>query len=190
VGIFGHPGDGFSSTDAMLTYPEFFKVAMSTAGNHDNRGYDFTSGEKYHGLLKKLSDSTDSFDSQSNWRMAGNLQGKLLLVYGTMDDNVHPNNTQLVVDALKKANKDFDMFVLPNRNHGFANEPYMVRRTWDYFVQHLLGVTPPKGYQLKVPAGNWVPRATRVRGRGYPPRGCMHRIFDSSGLRRPDLTPD
>ena len=151
VGIFGHSGGGFSSTDAILTYPDFFKVAVSSAGNHDNRSYDYTWGEKYQGLLRKLTDSTDTFDSQSNWRKAANLRGRLLLTYGTLDDNVHPNATLLLVDELIKANKDFDMFVLPNRNHGFANEPYMVRRTWDYFVQHLLGVAPPAGYQIKPP---------------------------------------
>lgn len=154
VGIFGHSGGGFSSTDAILSYPDFFKVAVSSAGNHDNRGYDYTWGEKYQGLLKKLSDSTDSFDSQSNWRKARNLRGKLLLTYGTLDDNVHPNNTQLVIDELIKANKDFDMFIMPNRNHGFANDPYMVRRTWDYFVKNLLGVDPPAGYQIKAPPSN------------------------------------
>ena len=149
VGIYGHSGGGFSSTDAILTYPDFFKVAVSSAGNHDNRSYDFTWGEKYHGLLRRLSDTTDTFDSQSNWRKARNLKGKLLLSYGTLDDNVHPVATQLVIDELVKANKDFDMFIMPNRNHGFASEPYMVRRTWDYFVQHLLGVTPPPGYEIK-----------------------------------------
>ncbi|MBL8982753.1 MAG: S9 family peptidase, partial [Gemmatimonadetes bacterium] len=149
VGIYGHSGGGFSSTDAILTYPDFFKVAVSSAGNHDNRSYDFTWGEKYHGLLRRLSDTTDTFDSQSNWRKARNLKGKLLLSYGTLDDNVHPVATQLVIDELVKANKDFDMFIMPNRNHGFASEPYMVRRTWDYFVQHLLGVTPPAGYEIK-----------------------------------------
>lgn len=151
VGIYGHSGGGFSSTDAILTYPDFFKVAVSSAGNHDNRSYDFTWGEKYHGLLRRLSDTTDTFDSQSNWRKARNLKGKLLLTYGTLDDNVHPVATQLVIDELIKANKDFDMFIMPNRNHGFASEPYMVRRTWDYFVQHLLGVTPPAGYEIKAP---------------------------------------
>ncbi len=151
VGIYGHSGGGFASTDAMLTYPDFFKVAVSSAGNHDNRSYDFTWGEKYHGLLKKLSDTTDSFDSQSNWRKSRNLTGKLLLTYGTLDDNVHPVATQLVIDELIKANKDFDMFIMPNRNHGFAAEPYMVRRTWDYFVKHLLGIDPPAGYEIKAP---------------------------------------
>lgn len=152
VGIFGHSGGGFASTDAILSFPEFFKVAVSSAGNHDQRSYDFTWGEKYQGLMRKFSDSTDSFDSQSNWRKARNLRGKLMLAYGTLDDNVHPVATQLVIDELIKANKDFDLLVLPNRNHGFAAEPYMVRRTWDYFVRNLLGATPPDGYVLKSPS--------------------------------------
>ncbi|HJU74066.1 MAG TPA: DPP IV N-terminal domain-containing protein [Gemmatimonadaceae bacterium] len=151
VGIFGHSGGGFSSTDAILRHPDFFKVAVSSAGNHDNRSYDYTWGEKYHGVLKKLSDTTDSFDSQSNWRLANNLRGKLLLMYGTLDDNVHPNATLLLVDELIKANKEFDMLVLPNRNHGFASEPYVVKRTWDYFVEHLLGKEPPAGYVIRRP---------------------------------------
>ena len=151
VGIFGHSGGGFSSTDAILSYPEFFKVAVSSAGNHDNRSYDFTWGEKYQGLMKKLSDSTDSFDSQSNWRKAKNLRGRLLLAYGTLDDNVHPVATQLVIDEMIKANRDFDLIVMPNRNHGFAADPYMIRRTWDYFVRNLMGATPPEQYLLKGP---------------------------------------
>jgi dipeptidyl aminopeptidase/acylaminoacyl peptidase len=149
VGIFGHSGGGFSSTDAILSYPEFFKVAVSSAGNHDNRSYDFTWGEKYQGLMKKLNDSTDSFDSQSNWRKARNLRGRLMLAYGTLDDNVNPVATELVIDELIKANKDFDVLVMPNRNHGFAADPYMIRRTWDYFVKNLMGATPPEGYVLK-----------------------------------------
>ncbi|MGQ0648334.1 MAG: DPP IV N-terminal domain-containing protein, partial [Gemmatimonadaceae bacterium] len=126
VGIYGHSGGGFSSTDAILRYPDFFKVAVSSAGNHDNRSYDYTWGEKYQGLWKKLSDSVDTFDSQSNWRLAKNLKGKLMLSYGTLDDNVHPVATQLVIDELIKANRDFDLVVMPNRNHGFASEPYWV----------------------------------------------------------------
>jgi dipeptidyl-peptidase-4 len=152
VGIYGHSGGGFSSTDAILRFPDFFKVAVSSAGNHDNRSYDYTWGEKYQGLLKKTSDSTDSFDSQANWRLASNLTGHLLLMYGTMDDNVSPVNTQLLINELIKANKDFDSLELPNRNHGFAQEPYVIRRTWDYFVRYLLGVEPPKGVVLRVPS--------------------------------------
>jgi dipeptidyl-peptidase 4 len=81
--------------------------------------------------------------------VAKNLKGRLLLVHGTMDSNVPPYNTLLVVDALIRANKDFDLLMLPNRNHGFANEPYMVRRRWDYFVKNLMGVEPPKEYEMR-----------------------------------------
>ncbi|MEZ4585610.1 MAG: DPP IV N-terminal domain-containing protein [Gemmatimonadales bacterium] len=151
VGIFGHSGGGFSGTDAILSYPDFFKVAVSGAGNHDNRGYHFPWGEKYHGLLEKKPGGGDSYDSQANQNKASNLKGKLLLTYGTLDDNVHPNMTLLVADALIRANKTFDMLVFPNRNHGYANEPYVVRRTWDYFVQHLLGETPPADYEIRSP---------------------------------------
>ncbi len=149
VGIYGHSGGGFASTDAILRYPDFFKVAVSSAGNHDNRSYDYTWGEKYHGLRGTLTDSLDTFDAQSNWRLAKNLKGKLMLSYGTLDDNVHPVATQLVIDELIKANRDFDLVVMPNRNHGFAGEPYWVRRTWDYFVKHLLDLEPPNGYEIR-----------------------------------------
>ncbi len=152
VGIFGHSGGGFSSTDAILSHPDFFKVAVSSAGNHDNRAYDFTWGEKYQGLLTKLDSGTDSFESQANQNMADQLEGKLLLMYGTLDDNVHPNATIVLIDELIKHNKDFDLIVMPNRNHGYANEPYVVRRTWDYFVEHLLGETPPKQYRIVQPS--------------------------------------
>ena len=91
----------------------------------------------------------DNFDSQANQNLAKNLKGKLFLLYGTLDDNVHPNNTQLLIDELIRANKNFDLLVLPNRNHGFGNEPYVVRRTWDYFVKNLLGVEPPTDFEIK-----------------------------------------
>ncbi|NNF25854.1 MAG: prolyl oligopeptidase family serine peptidase, partial [Gemmatimonadetes bacterium] len=148
VGIFGHSGGGFASTGAILRYPDFFKVAVSSAGNHDNRSYDYTWGEKYKGQLVRNEDGSDNFDTQANHLLAGNLEGKLLLMYGTLDDNVHPNATLLVIDELIKANKDFDLIVLPNRNHGYAGEDYVVRRTWDYFVEHLRGEEPPDQFQL------------------------------------------
>lgn len=153
VGIFGHSGGGFSSTDAILSYPEFFKVAVSTAGNHDNRSYDYTWGEKYHGLMVRDDDGGDSFDSQANQELADRLEGKLMLMYGTLDDNVHPNGNWVLIDALIDANKDFDLVVLPNRNHGFSNEPYVIRRTWDYFVRHLRGEEPPAGFVITRPEG-------------------------------------
>ena len=153
VGIFGHSGGGFSSTDAILRWPDFFKVAVSGAGNHDNRGYHFPWAEKYQGLLVENEDGTDNYDNQANQNLAANLKGKLLLHYGTLDDNVHPNMTVRVIDELIAHNKDFDMFVLPNRNHGYANEPYVVRRTWDYFIEHLRGEVPPSEYRITGPGG-------------------------------------
>jgi dipeptidyl aminopeptidase/acylaminoacyl peptidase len=153
VGVFGHSGGGFSSTDALLRYPDFFKVAVSSAGNHDNRSYDYTWGEKYQGLWEENEDGTDTFDSQANQNLAENLEGHLLLMYGTLDDNVHPNANLLVIDELIKHNKDFDLIVMPNRNHGYANEPYVIRRTWDYFVRHLLGKEPPREYEIRRPTG-------------------------------------
>jgi dipeptidyl aminopeptidase/acylaminoacyl peptidase len=92
--------------------------------------------------------SANGYEAQANQTRAKNLKGRLLLAHGTMDDNVPPYNTLLVVDALIKANKDFDLLMLPNRRHGFGNEPYMVRRRWDYFVRNLLGAEPPKEYHM------------------------------------------
>lgn len=158
VGIFGHSGGGFASTDAMLRYPEFFKVAVSGAGNHDNRSYNIYWAEKYQGLMKRDTlRKTDNFETSANKTMAKSLQGHLLLMHGDMDDNVHPANTVQVIDELEKANKSFDLVWAPNRNHGL-NEPYFIRRRWDYFVQYLLGATPPDNYLIRQPvdgrAGN------------------------------------
>ena len=144
VGIWGHSGGGFASTAGILRYPDFYKVAVSQAGNHDNRNYEDDWGEKWQGLLETYPDGTTNYDNQANQLVAENLKGKLLLAHGTMDTNVPLYNTLLVVDALIAADKDFDLIMLPNRGHGFGNEPYMMRRRWDYFVQHLLGVEPPE----------------------------------------------
>ncbi len=144
VGIWGHSGGGFASTAGILRYPDFYKVAVSQAGNHDNRNYEDDWGEKWQGLLETYPDGTTNYDNQANQLVAENLQGKLLLAHGTMDTNVPLYNTLLVVDALIAADKDFDLIMMPNRGHGFGNEPYMMRRRWDYFVQHLLGAEPPE----------------------------------------------
>lgn len=148
VGIWGHSGGGFASTAGILRHPDFYKVAVSQAGNHDNRIYEDDWGEKWQGLLVAHPDGTTSYDNQANQLLAGNLKGKLLLAHGTMDNNVPPNNTLVVADALIAANKDFDLLMLPNRRHGFGNEPYMMRRRWDYFVKHLLGAEPPQEYEI------------------------------------------
>jgi dipeptidyl aminopeptidase/acylaminoacyl peptidase len=152
AGIWGHSGGGFAAADAMFRFPDFFKVGISEAGNHDNRVYEDDWGERYQGLLKTNADGTTNYDKEANELQAKNLKGHLLLAHGTMDSNVPPNNTLLVVNELIKANKDFDLLLLPNRNHGFGNEPYMIRRRWDYFVRYLLGAEPPKEFQLKPPA--------------------------------------
>ncbi len=148
VGIWGHSGGGFAAANAIMRYPDFYKVAVSQAGNHDNRNYEDDWGEKWQGLLETYSDGTTNYDNQANQLLVENLKGKLLLAHGTMDSNVPPSNTLLVVDRLIAANKDFDLIMLPNRSHGFGNEPYMMRRRWDYFVRHLLGVEPPEGYEI------------------------------------------
>ena len=149
VGIWGHSGGGFASTAGILRYPDFYKVAVSQAGNHDNRNYEDDWGEKWQGLLETYPDGTTNYDNQANQLLAEKLRGKLLLAHGTMDTNVPVYSTLLVVDALIAADKDFDLVMMPNRGHGFGNEPYMMRRRWDYFVRHLLGVEPP-GYTIGV----------------------------------------
>lgn len=148
AGMYGHSGGGFATAAALFNFPEFFKVGVSSAGNLDNRGYTFYWGEKFQGPLVELEDGEDSFTNQALQYQVENLSGHLLLSYGTMDSNVHPNMTHLVIDALIDANKDFDLMVMPNRGHGYANESYKVRRTWDYFVKHLLGMEPPKEFDL------------------------------------------
>ncbi len=148
VGIWGHSGGGFASTAGILRYPDFYKVAVSQAGNHDNRIYEDDWGEKWQGLLETYADGTTNYDNQANQLVAHQLKGKLLLAHGTTDNNVPPNNTMVVVNALIEANKDFDFILFPNRGHGFGNEPYMMRRRWDYFVKNLLGAEPPKEYGM------------------------------------------
>jgi dipeptidyl-peptidase-4 len=147
--IYGHSGGGFATADAMFRYPDFFKVGISESGNHDNRLYEDDWGERYQGLERRTADGKSNYDDQANQNLAKNLKGKLLLAHGPMDHNVPPDNTLLVVDALIKANKDFDLLMLPNQAHGYGDESnYMTRRRWDYFVKNLLGVEPPKEYEL------------------------------------------
>jgi dipeptidyl aminopeptidase/acylaminoacyl peptidase len=152
AGIYGHSGGGFATAGAMFRYPDFFKVGISESGNHDNREYEDDWGERYQGLLERKPDGTTNYDEQANQSLAKNLKGHLLLAHGTMDDNVPPNNTMLVVDALIKANKDFDLLMLPNQRHGYGSAAnYMTRRRWDYFVRYLMGAEPPAGYELHPP---------------------------------------
>ena len=160
IGIWGHSGGGFASTAALLRYSDFYDVAVSSSGNHDNRNYEADWGEKWHGLLEPLDiDSKDNsseydakktnYDIQANQLFVENLKGKLLIAHGMLDDNVPPSNTMLVVDELIKANKDFYLILFPNKRHGYGDmSNYMMRRKWDYFVKHLKGLEPPKGFSF------------------------------------------
>ena len=150
VGIWGHSGGGNATADAMFRYPAFFKVGWAESGNHDNRNYENPWGEMYQGLLKRNENGTTNYDNQANELLAAHLTGHLMLTYGTMDDNVPPESTLLVVRALIQANRDFDMIAIPNARHayGYAT-PYITRRRWDYFVRYLAGETPPAQFELK-----------------------------------------
>lgn len=150
VGIWGHSGGGFATACAMFKFPDFFKVGISESGNHDNREYEDDWGERYIGLETNNTNGVSNYESQANEVYAKNLKGKLMLAHGLMDDNVPPYNTLLVVDALEKANKDYDLVVFPYAHHGYgASSLYMMRRRWDYFVKYLLGVQPPKEFEIK-----------------------------------------
>ncbi len=143
VGIYGHSGGGFMSTAAMLVYPDFFKVAVSSAGNHENNIYNRWWSEKHHGVKEgesKDGKPTFTYDIDTNSEIARNLKGKLLLIHGDIDNNVHPANTLRLVDALIKANKRFDMLMIPGKRHGFADaNDYVFWVRADYFARHLLG---------------------------------------------------
>jgi dipeptidyl aminopeptidase/acylaminoacyl peptidase len=143
VGIYGHSGGGFMSTAAMLVYPDFFKAAVSSSGNHENNVYNRWWSEKHHGV-KEVTDKDGKvkfeYTIDRNSDIAKNLKGHLLLVTGDMDNNVHPANTYRVADALIKANKRFDMFIMPGQRHGFTTMgDYFFWLRADYFAKHLLG---------------------------------------------------
>jgi dipeptidyl aminopeptidase/acylaminoacyl peptidase len=143
VGIHGHSGGGFMSTAAMLVYPDFFKVAVSSAGNHDNAIYNRWWSEKHHGVKEVVGEKGDTsfvYAIEKNPELARNLKGKLLLFHGDIDNNVHPANTIRMANALIKANKRFDMMLLPGQRHGFGDmNEYFFWRMADYFSNHLLG---------------------------------------------------
>jgi dienelactone hydrolase len=144
VGLWGGSAGGYDSTHAMLTHPDFYKVAVSISGNHDHRMDKAWWNELWMGYpIGK------NYKEQSNVTLAGNLKGKLLLIHGDMDDNVHPASTMQLVNALILANKNFDLLIVPNQGHGEGTNPYLIRRRWDYFVQNLLGVTPPDGFAIR-----------------------------------------
>jgi len=143
VGIYGHSGGGRASTQALLRQPDFFKVAVSSCGDHDDLVYHAAWGEKY--IARGDDPGADGvYDSRRNAAHIERLRGKLLLIHGECDDNVHPYLTLRLVDALMAANKDFDLLVVPNADHWMLpHRAYYLRRRWDYFVRHLHGEEPP-----------------------------------------------
>jgi len=144
VGIYGHSGGGFMSTAAILVYPDFFKAAYSQAGNHDNSMYNSWWSETHHGVKEKIEDDGTMnyvYEIEKNQSLANNLKGKLFLVTGDMDNNVHPGATIRVANALIKANKRFDLMILPTQRHGFGNmSEYNFWLRADHFSKHLLGL--------------------------------------------------
>ena len=143
VGIHGHSGGGFMATAAMCQYPDFFKVGVSCAGNHDNNIYNRWWSETHHGVKEQVSEKGDTtfvYKIATNPQIAKNLKGKLLLIHGDIDNNVHPGNTIRVVDALIRAGKRFDMLMLPQQRHSFGDmNEYFYWRLVDYFSEHLKG---------------------------------------------------
>jgi dipeptidyl aminopeptidase/acylaminoacyl peptidase len=147
VGIWGHSGGGFMTAAAMFGYPDFFKVGISESGNHDNSIYNRWWSEKHDGVREVTSDdgktTTFQYDIDKNQDIAQNLKGKLLLITGDIDNNVHPAGTYRVIDALIRANKRFDFILLPGQRHGYTTMgDYVFWRRVDYFVEHLLGAKP------------------------------------------------
>lgn len=142
VGIYGHSGGGFMSTAAMLVYPDFFKVAVSSAGNHENNIYNANWSEKHHGIKEVTRGDSTSFEYSiaTNSQLARNLKGRLLLTTGDIDNNVHPAATYRMAESLIRANKRFDFFLFPGQRHGFGNmSDYWYWLRAEYFVTHLIG---------------------------------------------------
>ncbi|MFD7339824.1 DPP IV N-terminal domain-containing protein [Streptomyces violascens] len=142
VGAFGLSGGGYATVRALCAYPEVYKVGVAEAGNHDNRLYHLWWAETYDGP------DPEAYARASNVELADRLEGKLLLVHGGLDDNVHPQLTMRLVDRLIAADKDFDLLIVPGAEHIFMGyEHYVTRRRWDFLVRHLRGIEPPE-YRL------------------------------------------
>ena len=150
VGIYGCSGGGYTAARAMFAYPDVYKVGVADAGNHDQRGYLSVWGETYNGP-----EAGTNYTDASNALIAKNLKGKLLISHGDMDINVSPSLTLQVVNALIKANKDFDLLIVPNAGHcTMWPHTYGMRRAWDYMVRNLQGATPPAGYDPTKPVAS------------------------------------
>ena len=146
VGIFGHSAGGYDAARAILLHPDFYKVAVASAGDHDHRMEKAWWPEMYMGYPVG-----DFYQEQSNVTNASNLKGHLLLAHGGIDENVNPSATFKFAEALINAGKDFDLFIWPSRNHSFGrtNGDYFTKKRWDYFIEHLLGEKPIRHYLIK-----------------------------------------
>jgi dipeptidyl-peptidase-4 len=153
VGIHGHSGGGFMSTAAILVYPDFFKAAVSNAGNHDNSVYNRAWSEKHHGVREEVGEKGDTtfvYAIEKNQDLAKNLKGRLLLIHGEIDNNVSPVNTMRVVNALIKANKRFELLILPTQRHGFGDmNEYWFWKTADHFTRYLLDDTSDRPVDME-----------------------------------------
>ncbi|PQB08138.1 S9 family peptidase [Polaribacter filamentus] len=143
VGIYGHSGGGFMSTAAMLVYPDFFKAAVSSAGNHDNRVYNSWWSETHHGVKEEIDEKgkiSYKYDIDYNQSLAKNLKGHLMLIHGDMDNNVHPAGTIRMAEQLIKAHKRFEFMIMPGQRHGFGDmTEYSFWLRADHFSKYLLG---------------------------------------------------
>jgi dipeptidyl aminopeptidase/acylaminoacyl peptidase len=160
IGVYGHSFGGYTSARAVLRHPDIYKVAVSSAGSHNLHGMygnladalwapDYGNGLRVKPDVKAIPENYRDLDTGT---LAAKLRGKLMLAYGDMDENAFPAATLQLADALTKANRSYDLLYMPNRTHGFTPEPYYVRRLWDYFVEHLMGVRPPLNYAIGGPA--------------------------------------
>ena len=146
VGIFGHSAGGYDAGHALLEYPDFYKVGVASSADHDFRMEKDWWPEMYMGWPV---DST--YHQVSNITMAGKLKGKLLITHGGIDENVNPSATFKLAEALIKANKEFDMLIIPSQRHGYSGTygEYFTKKRWNYFVQHLLGAKTLWDFEMK-----------------------------------------
>ncbi|MDX5479049.1 MAG: S9 family peptidase, partial [Cyclobacteriaceae bacterium] len=137
VGIFGTSAGGQNSAGALVFHNDFYKVAVSSCGCHDNRMDKIWWNEQWMGKIGP------HYEACSNTANADKLQGKLMLIVGELDDNVDPASTFQFADALIREMKDFEMIYVPGMGHSSGGE-YGERKRRDFFVKNLLGVEPPK----------------------------------------------
>ena len=152
VGIHGHSGGGFMSTAAILQYPDFFKAAVSCAGNHDNRIYNRWWSEQHHGIAEKIEngDTTFVYKIETNPQLASRLKGHLMLVHGDTDNNVNPANSIRVANALIRANKRFEYVIMPGQRHGFGDmNEWFFWKMADHYSRWLIGDPEPRPIDIE-----------------------------------------